>query len=84
MINPSFVYIWHLSIYLSIYLIQVANAEKLERERYLDQIHILSSQLGSANEKYNRVSIEAQTTKSEMGDLRAQVHDLTDKLEKAR
>ncbi|GFR62515.1 coiled-coil domain-containing protein 158-like, partial [Elysia marginata] len=63
---------------------KVASAEKLERERYLDQIHSLSSQLGSAMEKYNRASLEAQNAKGEMESLRTQVHDLTEKLEKAR
>ncbi|RUS73451.1 hypothetical protein EGW08_018788, partial [Elysia chlorotica] len=63
---------------------KVASAEKLERERYLDQIHSLSSQLGSATEKFNRASLEAQSARSEMESLRTQVHDLTEKLEKAR
>ena len=56
----------------------------MERERYLDQIHGLSSQLGSTMEKFNRASLEAQNAKGEMESLRAQVHDLTEKLEKAR
>ncbi|GFN82552.1 coiled-coil domain-containing protein 158-like [Plakobranchus ocellatus] len=63
---------------------KVASAEKLERERYLDQIHSLSSQLGTATEKCNRAALETQTAKSEMENLRTQVHDLTEKLEKAR
>lgn len=62
----------------------MANAEKLERDKYLDQIRGLSTQLITVTERYNRVTTEQQIVKNEMDSCRLQVHDLTGKLERAR
>lgn len=60
---------------------QVVSAEKQERDRYLDQVKTLSSQLSAANDKhsrlvaeYERTHMEAETLKQEKSDLRLDLH----------
>ncbi|PVD34614.1 hypothetical protein C0Q70_05890 [Pomacea canaliculata] len=60
---------------------RVVSAEKQERDRYLDQVKTLSSQLSAANDKhsrlvaeYERTRMEAETLKQEKSDLRLDLH----------
>ncbi|CAG5136859.1 unnamed protein product, partial [Candidula unifasciata] len=63
---------------------RVASAEKFERDRYLDQLNSLSSQLSTMTESCNKLTTEKQMAQSETADLRSQVEELRLKLEKTR
>ncbi|XP_061189078.1 coiled-coil domain-containing protein 158-like isoform X2 [Saccostrea echinata] len=63
---------------------KISSAERMERERHLDQISSLSSQLSSLTEKCNRVSMELELSRSEVSNLKQQLRDTTDKLDAMR
>ncbi|XP_059157866.1 coiled-coil domain-containing protein 158-like [Physella acuta] len=63
---------------------QVAGAEKVEREHFVDQIKHLSAQLATMTEKCSRLTVELQMAKSERESNRSQVQDLSSRLETTR
>ena len=66
-----------LSIYLpihpSIHPPQVATVEKLERDRYVDQIQSLSTQLATVTEKCHRAAMDQEMSRAENEAVRSQV-----------
>ncbi|XP_065933305.1 coiled-coil domain-containing protein 158 isoform X7 [Magallana gigas] len=63
---------------------KISTAERMERERHLDQISSLTSQLSSLTEKSNRVSLELDLARSEANNLKQQLRDTADKLDSTR
>nr|XP_034303301.1 coiled-coil domain-containing protein 158-like isoform X7 [Crassostrea gigas] len=63
---------------------RISTAERMERERHLDQISSLTSQLSSLTEKSNRVSLELDLARSEANNLKQQLRDTADKLDSTR
>ncbi|XP_056011358.1 coiled-coil domain-containing protein 158-like isoform X2 [Ostrea edulis] len=63
---------------------KISTAERMERERHLDQISSLTSQLSSLTEKCNRVSLELELARSEANNLKQQHRDASDKLDATR
>ncbi|XP_022320777.2 uncharacterized protein LOC111122998 isoform X3 [Crassostrea virginica] len=63
---------------------KISSAERMERERHLDQISSLTSQLSSLTEKCNRVSVELDLARSEANNLKQQLRDTTDRLDATR
>ncbi|KAK0059559.1 coiled-coil domain-containing protein 158 [Biomphalaria pfeifferi] len=62
----------------------LSTTEKLEREQYIDQIKHLSSQLATMTEKYNKSTMELQTSYNDIERLKSDASSLTRTLEKAR
>lgn len=58
---------------------KISMIERQERERHMDKISSLTSQLSEVSEKCNKASLELETTKTENRDLRAQLRELSER-----
>ncbi|KAK3100547.1 hypothetical protein FSP39_021619 [Pinctada imbricata] len=63
---------------------KISSAERQERERHLDQISSLTSQLSSLTEKSNRLSLDLELTRTENTNYKQQIRELNEKADSLR
>ncbi|XP_069129100.1 coiled-coil domain-containing protein 158-like isoform X3 [Argopecten irradians] len=63
---------------------KISYAERQERERHLDQISSLTSQLSSMTEKCNRNTLDLEMTRSECANLKKQLRETSEKFESTK
>ncbi|XP_033742332.1 coiled-coil domain-containing protein 158-like isoform X1 [Pecten maximus] len=63
---------------------KISYAERQERDRHLDQISSLTSQLSSMTEKCNRNTLDLEMTKSECVNLKKQLRETSEKFESTK
>ncbi|XP_021375779.1 coiled-coil domain-containing protein 158-like isoform X3 [Mizuhopecten yessoensis] len=63
---------------------KISYAERQERDRHLDQISSLTSQLSSMTEKCNRNTLDLEMTRSECANLKKQLRETSEKFESTK
>ena len=63
------------------FIFQISYAERQERDRHLEQISTLTSQLGTMTDKCNRLSLELEVIRSENTNIKKQLHETTERLD---